>query len=163
MWLAICWSDFGLCRRAGWPILWRKMSSARYRLVDDSGVVSCPVKPRESDLLDIIIIVYHGVSFMYLLLSPRPYHRAVQRALQSTPKQCILIWRNLTLLPGGPVWLDIFTSLGLFLAPIPRVAAGGRAGPALWSLVMFDAAEPFFCLCSTAGPWMKRGANFCYL
>lgn len=130
MWLAICWSDFGLCRRAGWPRLGRKMSSARYRLVD-SGVVSCPVKPRESDLLDIIIIVYHGVSFMYLLLSPRPYHSAVHS------KALYLNLAQSNIITGGPLMIRHFYVSRIISGPNSQSGCG-RAGSGPCSLISGD-------------------------
>ena len=148
MWLAICWSYFGLWRRAGWPRLWRKMSSARYRLVE-SRVLSC-----------LVCVNWESTGhYRYCLSSCQLYVLVpLHTQVPCTPENCILC--NLALLPRGPIWLHIFTSLGLFLAPIPRVAACGRGpGPALWSLVMFDAAVAFFC--STAGhEWSEARGQF---
>ena len=148
MWLAICWSYFGLWRRAGWPRLWRKMSSARYRLVESESCLVC--------------VNWESTGhYRYCLSSCQLYVLVpLHTQVPCTPENCILC--NLALLPRGPIWLHIFTSLGLFLAPIPRVAACGRGpGPALWSLVMFDAAVAFFCLCSTAGhEWSEARGQF---
>ena len=78
-----------------------------------SGVVSCLCKLSESHLLDIIVILYHV-------------------AIHSTELYLNLVQSSI-ITRMGRVLLCIFKSLGLFLAPIPRVRAGG-AGPLLSDL-----------------------------
>ena len=86
-------------------------------LIQVSGVVSCLCKLSESHLLDIIVIVI-GCQH-----SP-PYMHSIELYLNLV-QSCIIAKMGCVLL------LCIFKSLGLFLAPIPRVRAGGGLALAL--------------------------------
>ena len=72
-----------------------------------SGVVSCLCKLSESHLLDIIVIVYHVA-----IHSTELYLHLVQSSIITRMGRVLLC-------------ILTFKSLGLFLAPIPRVRAGG--------------------------------------
>ena len=143
MWLAICWSYFGLWRRAGWPRLWRKTSSAGYRLVESESCLVC--------------VNWESTGHYRYCLSCCQLYVLVPLPAQvpCTPENCI--WCNLTLLPRPCMITHFYVS---WIISGPNSQSGCvRAGAGSCSLISGDVwcCSGFFLSLQHCRPWMKRG------